>query len=207
MRDTDRKLPKSRKEQGALLILTLLILLVVSMLGMAAIDSTGLEMKMASNSRLQQEAFEAAEYTLSWVENDIATSGYFSQESVTNVTGCNSICFNSTCTNGYCFSGDHAEGTPGPFPTANDCRPLNVSATEPYADSTIWATAGNYKTVPIPNSNITAKYVVEFWCYTAKYDDFEMKDTNFTRMYRITAYAVGEDGKARAMLRSTIREI
>ena len=48
------------KQKGALILLTLLILLVISMLGMSSVDSTGLEMKMSSNSREQQQAFEAA---------------------------------------------------------------------------------------------------------------------------------------------------
>src|SRR5687768_3438849 len=94
------------KQKGALLILTLLILLVVSVLGMASIDSTGLEMKMSSNSRAQQQAFEAAEYTLSWVEDDIAANGYFSPASYKGESGCGNVCFSAACTNGYCFSGN-----------------------------------------------------------------------------------------------------
>jgi type IV pilus assembly protein PilX len=198
MRNRDRKLPQRNKERGALLILTLLILLVVSMLGMAAIDSTGLEMKMASNSRLQQEAFEAAEYTLSWVENDMATTGYFSTTSITNAAGCGNVCFvPNTCTKGYCFYGTDA----GTYDTCT------TTVAEPFTDSTIWSTATKHKTLSIPNSDITAKYIIEFWCYIAKNKTAEMTSAaTSARVYRITAYAVGEGGKARAMLRSTIRE-
>lgn len=198
MNNTARKLPRRSKQQGALIILTLLILIVVSMLGMSAIDSTGLEMKMSSNSRLQQEAFEAAEYTLSWVENNIKESGYFSAVSINNQTGCGSVCFSASCTNGYCF-----QGNVGDWGTCH----TGTQTTEFYEDATVWSTAAKHKTLDIENTDITASYIIEFWCYTARQPDAPIDAGNFTHMYRITAYAVGEGGKARAMLRSVIKQI
>src|SRR5690606_977331 len=103
--------------RGALILVTLIILLVVTVLGMSSVDSSGLEMQMSSNSRLQQQTFEAAEYTLSWVENNLAQSGYFSLASITNdVAGlggegvCGAICFSGACNNGYCFNGSYSPG-------------------------------------------------------------------------------------------------
>jgi type IV pilus assembly protein PilX len=193
------------KQKGALLILTLLILLVVSVLGMASIDSTGLEMKMSSNSRAQQQAFEAAEYTLSWVENDIVANGYFSVASIKNETGCDDVCFSDACTNGYCFSGYF--GT-NPATEHADCRVFDDDGPEPYESAALWADgSGKHRTLDIPNVDITAKYIIEFWCYTALDQAAEKDQFNYTPMYRITAFTVGEGGKARAMLRSTIREI
>jgi type IV pilus assembly protein PilX len=198
MRNTERKLPQSRKEQGALIILTLLILMVVSMLGMASIDSTGLEMKMSSNSRNQQMAFEAAEYTLSWVENDLAESGYFSTESITNGSSCGAVCFSSSCTNGYCFTGISPDSW-------SACQ-VGAGATEPYEDEATWSAAASHRTLNIPNSDITAKYIIEFWCYASRVPGEELSDLNKTPVYRITAYTEGEGGKARAMLRSTVKQ-
>ena len=193
-----RNLSHRHNQQGALLILTLVILLVVSMLGMSTIDTSGLEMKMSSNSRTQQLAFEAAEYTLSWVENDIAVAGYFSPASITNV-GCTAICFSPACSNGYCFGGANPEHW-------DNCTV--GSGDEPYEDGALWADgSGKYKLLDIPNSDVVAKYIVEFGCYTRLSSASEKSEFNFTPMYRITAYTVSEGGKARAMLRSTIREI
>lgn len=190
------------RQKGALLILTLLIVLIVTVLGMAAIDSTNLEMKMSSNSRAQQQAFEAAEYTLSWVENDIVANGYFPAESIQNLAGCDDVCFSASCTNGYCFSGSFPEHWDNCRVIADDTTP------EPYEDPTLWADgSGRHRTLDIPNVAITTKYIVEFWCYTAFDPEAEKAADNYTPMYRITAYAVGEDGKARTMLRSVIREI
>ena len=201
------RLPGNQK--GALILLTLLILLVISMLGMSSVDSTGLEMKMSSNSREQQQAFEAAEYTLSWVENALATTGYFSTPSVTNdVDGdagnglCGAVCFSSIGTNGYYFNGDI---TPYSDPGAWDTCALLPPATEPYADPVTWSTSDRHRTLVIPNSDIVAKYIIEYWCYTAP-NAGVLDAANNKRMYRITAYTVGESGRARVMLRSTVME-
>lgn len=199
------------KQQGALILVTLIILLVVSLLGMSSVDSTGLEMQMSSNSRLQQQTFEAAEYTLSWVENNLATTGYFSLASVTNDTDpaggedgvCGTACFTSACTNGYCFNGTYAPGA------LWDTCALSVPATEPNADAALWADgSGKHRTLAIPNTSITAKYIIEFGCYTAKdpAQDINLVG-NQARVYKITAYVVGEGGGARVMLRSAVADI
>lgn len=189
-----------RRQQGALILVTLLILLVISVLGMSAIDSTGLEMQMSSNSRAQQQAFEAAEYTLSWVENSIKGSGYFSTNSLSNTSpACGTICFESTCSKGYCFDGSN------PNNTAN-CR-LNTPVSEPYESTTIWNNANFHKTMSIPNTTITSKYIIEYRCYTARDSTLPFSAANSARMYRITVYAIAEGGRARVMLRSLVKEV
>ncbi|MEY4642229.1 MAG: hypothetical protein RLZZ227_2223 [Pseudomonadota bacterium] len=193
-----------RKQRGALLLLTLLILLVVSMLGMSSVDTTGLEMKMSSNSRDQREAFEAAEYTLSWVENALTTSGYFTDSAITNGgngTPCGATCFSAAGVNGYYFNGDVSTAT---FPAVwNTCR-LSPPVTEPHADSATWSTANRHRALAIPNSDIVAKYIVEYWCYSSS-TGATLTALNAKRTYRITAYVVGEGG-ARVMLRSVVRQ-
>ena len=202
------------RQQGSLMLATLLILLVITMLGMASVDSTGLEMKMSSNSRVQQQVFEAAEYTLSWVENNVTISGFYSNAQISNgaVGGsCGSICFTPTCTGGYCFL-----GAPGALPAdpPNGLCSLAAPAVEPATDSTLWATgSGRYKTLAIPGTALTTKYIIEYMCWTAK-DPSSPKLAgggpawaNAVHMYRITTLATGEDGRARVMLRSAIKQI
>ncbi len=183
------------------MVATLLILLVISLLGMASVDSTGLEMKMSSNSRVQQQVFEAAEYTLSWVENNLQAIGYFTNGQISNgVTGgsCGSVCFTSACTNGYCFSGSGA--------TAFATCALTPYTTEPSADSALWTTgSGKYKTLAIPGTALTTKYIIEYRCFTARTQGTPIA-TSSTQMYRITTLATGEDGRSRVMLRSTVKK-
>ena len=198
-----------RRQRGALILVTLLILVIITVLGMAAVDSTGLEMRMSSNSRLQQQTFEAAEYTLSWVENNLAQTGYFSTPSVTNdVDGnggegsCDTVCFSSACENGYCFNGVYNPAS------AWDTCTLTPSGVEPYANEALWADgSGMHRMLDIQNTDISAKYFIEFWCYTAKNPTLPITDVgNQARLYRITTFVVGEDGRARVMLRSMVME-
>ncbi|MBN4075377.1 hypothetical protein JYU22_02220 [Gammaproteobacteria bacterium AH-315-E17] len=186
-----------KKQEGALLVVVLIMLVVISMLGMSTMSTTGLEMQMSNNSRDQQASFEAAEYTLSWVENNIQTTS-FSNANLTN-SNCGSICFDTTCSGGYCFRGDDADAW-------NQCE-INDSNSDPYTEESIWTTSSKHMTLVIPNTSITAKYIIEFRCYTALDPTLEMDVTNFTRVYRINAYTVGEGGRARTMLRSTLKEL
>lgn len=187
-----------RRQGGALIVVTLVILLVVSMLGMATMDTSGLEMRMASNSRDQQQAFEAAEYTLSWVQNDIA--GRFTNAEISNASDCGAICFEPTCSGGYCFQGEY------PTDPAN-CE-LSAPGTEIHTNPAIWeAGSGLHQTLAVPDIGVTARYIVEYRCYTALNPSQEFHhETNYARMFRITAYVVGPAGRGRSMLRAVIKD-
>lgn len=188
--------PKS-KQKGALMVVVLIMLVIISMLGMSTIGTSSLEMQMSNNSRDQQASFEAAEYTLSWVENEIQTSS-FTNANLTN-SNCGSICFDDTCSGGYCFRGDDADSW-------NQCE-IDDSNPDPYTEESLWTDSTKHMTLAIPNTTITAKYIIEFRCYTALDPTLEMDVTNFTRVYRINAYTVGQSGRARTMLRSTLKEL
>jgi type IV pilus assembly protein PilX len=185
------------KQTGALLVVVLIMLVIISMLGMSTIGTSSLEMQMSNNSRDQQASFEAAEYTLSWVENSIQTTS-FTNANLTN-SNCGSICFDSTCSGGYCFRGDDADAW-------NQCE-IDDEDPDPYTEENLWTNSANHMTLAIPNTNITAKYIIEFRCYTALNPTLEMDVTNFTRLYRINAYTVGEGNRARTMLRSLMKEL
>jgi type IV pilus assembly protein PilX len=187
----------SKKQRGALLLVVLVMLVIISMLGMSTMGTSSLEMQMSNNSRTQQASFEAAEYTLSWVENNIQNTSV-SNANLTN-NNCGSICFDSTCSGGFCFRGDDADSW-------NQCE-IDDSNPDPYTQESIWTTSANHMTLTIPNTNITAKYIIEFRCYTALDPTLEMDVTNFTRVFRINAYTVGEGGRSRTMLRSTMKEL
>ena len=56
------------KQSGAVLIVSLLMLLVTTMLGITSMSTAVMEEKMASNSRQKQLAFQAAESGLRFAE-------------------------------------------------------------------------------------------------------------------------------------------
>jgi len=186
------------RQRGALMVVALIFLLIVSMLAMSTVDTTGLEMRMASNNRDQQMAFEAAEYTLSFVETQIAEMGGFSDDSLAN-NNCGALCFTDDCEGGYCFNGED------PLDWAN-CE-VDASADEFWEDPDIWSDSDYHLTLDVPGSDVDTKYIVEFRCYTARDASQPMDLTNNARVYRITAFATGEGGRGRVMLRSTMKEM
>ena len=90
-------------QRGAVLIVALVILLVVTALGAAAMRSATLEMRMANNSQERQQAFDAAEAALRNAEAWLDLNGHMSQAKV----GCTgSGCYSNTCTGGRCWFGN-----------------------------------------------------------------------------------------------------
>lgn len=63
---------KHPSQRGAILIVSLLLLLVLSLIGVTAVQTTALEEKMAGNMRNQNLAFQAAEAALRAGENWLA---------------------------------------------------------------------------------------------------------------------------------------
>ncbi|HEV2333233.1 MAG TPA: PilX N-terminal domain-containing pilus assembly protein [Gammaproteobacteria bacterium] len=84
-----------RAERGAVLVISLLMLLVLTLIGLAATRSTTLEERMAGNQRDQQLAFEEAEMALRDGESALQNaapgqfdnSGYLYNESATVTWG------------------------------------------------------------------------------------------------------------------------
>ena len=69
-----------QKQHGAVLIISMIILLMLTILGVTSMRSTALEERMAGNARDQHIAFEAAEAALANAEDfasTIATTGAF----------------------------------------------------------------------------------------------------------------------------------
>jgi len=64
------------KQTGSALIISLLILLVMTMLGIASMSTSTLEEKMAANDRNQKVAFENAELTLDDAETIVIDSDW-----------------------------------------------------------------------------------------------------------------------------------
>lgn len=200
------QVPLPGTQRGALMVLVLLVLLVVSLLGMSSMDATGLEMKMSSNAREQQVVFESAEYALSTVEDLIQTTG-FSDGSLLGDGTCGTICFDATCSGGYCFN-DFGDITNVPTSIPN-CA-VGSPAEEVYESPDVWnddSSDGSHHLAIDTPSGLTAMYIVEFRCYAPENpaETFDAAAT-FSKVYRITAFVIGESGKSRVMLRSTMKD-
>ncbi|XSG85098.1 MAG: pilus assembly PilX family protein [Methylohalobius sp. ZOD2] len=89
-RKIDRRF--SSNQRGAALVISLLMLLVMTVIGVAAMQTNLLEEKMAGNFRDMNLAFQSAEAALRDAETDITPPSRFS-----GLTG-----FTSNCTDGMC---------------------------------------------------------------------------------------------------------
>ncbi len=92
---------KTNRQQGAVLAVSLIILLVMSVIGLSAMRSTILEEKMAGNYRNNNIAFQAAEAALSDAINDIrCDTSTVECTRTSNISGLNN--FDASCTDGLC---------------------------------------------------------------------------------------------------------
>ncbi len=165
-------------QRGSVLIVSLLILLVMTLIGVTAMNTSTLEQKMAYNYRDHQLAFQAAEAALRDGEAFVAATPLTAAD------------FSSACTGGLCTE---ASGT---TPVWLD-QTLNV-----------WSNAGLHRTATFTTAGGEVLeqpvYIVEWLgnvvptgstATTAGPGDPEM--------YRITALATGGTTQARVMLQST----
>ncbi len=60
-----------KKQSGTVLMISLLVLLVITLLGVSSTHGTRTQERMAKNAQDRQVAFQAAETTASWVEQDV----------------------------------------------------------------------------------------------------------------------------------------
>ena len=67
-------LQKIHRQSGAVLVLSLLMLFVLTLIGVSSINTTTMEEKMSGNSRNQQLAFHAAEIAIREAENFITAT-------------------------------------------------------------------------------------------------------------------------------------
>lgn len=96
-----------QKQQGLALPLTLILLLVMTMIGIATLRSTTMEENMTANSRLRQVAFNAAETTLREAETVVENLTGQSKRALFFGVGLTrpidtQVNTGDTCTDGYC---------------------------------------------------------------------------------------------------------
>jgi len=68
------KVQSTHKQQGAVLVMALMMLFVLTLIGVSSISTTSMEEKMSGNTRNRHLAFQAAESTVRDAERVIATA-------------------------------------------------------------------------------------------------------------------------------------
>ena len=86
-----------KRQQGAVLVVSLIMLLIMTLIGLSSMRTTILEEKMAGNYRDRNIAFQAAEAALLDAEADVVCNGCTRGSPISGLDN-----FDATCTNGIC---------------------------------------------------------------------------------------------------------
>jgi len=204
------------RQRGATLLVSLVILAIVTVLGVAGMRNSNMELKMAASTKDRSLAFSKAESVLRSVERDLSgeVAGVVPPSLTELLPTCSGArCFNDKCKNGLCFTGDFtSEGK------KSDCSLADTNGVVKQMwkeNAAVWEKAGNYMTKSVPNSDdvtktTEVKYIVEFLCFVER-DDIKAQDPkkeapdNMVPLYRVTVRAEGQSGRASVMLQSVFR--
>ncbi|WAH59645.1 PilX N-terminal domain-containing pilus assembly protein [Pseudomonas sp.] len=78
--------PSQRSQQGMVLLVALVMLLLITMIGVSSMHNATLQEKMASSVQTRNTTFQAAEAALRAGENAVATTGYTLAKCTTTTT-------------------------------------------------------------------------------------------------------------------------
>jgi len=188
------------RQNGAILITALVILVVLTILGLSGMNNSILEQRMAGNTRQAQIAFEAAESALRAGEVWLTTAGNL--DTVSQLIGR----FNGSV-NGY-----YAERRPEPGAVIN---PLAFDITDPTA----W-NASNSIELSGFSANVAQqpRYLIQYLGRTRvstgnkTLPELDVLDPNSNKpdlreyVFRVVAIGWGADGSAKQVLQSTLRK-
>lgn len=197
------------KQQGAALVVSLVLLAVVTLIGVTGMQSSTSELKMATAIQDHATAFAAAEAALAQVEDQLAIAPPDREKLLSTCTGTG--CYSKTCSAGLCFQGAYLN-----VDSEFDCKVADptgkVQAIDFWSDSTlnIWKTPSRYKSIKIERLEAEVKYITEFLCYTKRdaitpFSGVAGEKNNGAPLFRITAFAEGNGLRGKVMLQSTYK--
>lgn len=197
------------KQQGAALIISLVMLLLITMTSVNSMQAVTMEERMSANNRSHQLAFESAERAL--VDAEYWLSDQLEYKLL-------SPGFDANCTGGLCFAGTY----PAPIIESTVCE-LPDSTFQPVYDDSVWDDgSGRYREVSYAiTDEISQKprYIIEFLCHglsdsaaldskngTAPLKYVSGWQSDYQEFYRITAIGYGAQKTAKVMLQTSFRK-
>ena len=187
-----------KQQQGVALIVSLVILVLVTVAGVATMESTGMQLKMANASRDRQQAFEAAETALRMIEEDI-------NDNVGDLAELDD--YNEDCDGGRCFQGDARDSGLG-CSVVNNAAP---AATQPWQTGSggdflnVWDDDALHLSTAVDGYANDVSYIVEFRCSLPAFKEDPDPSSELAQIFRITARGMSDSGRVEAMLQSTYK--
>lgn len=201
------------RQSGAVLVLSLVILLIMTLIGTSNMQSSSLQQKMVTNSKLRTETFQVAESALIFAQAKFF-SNYSAATFVSTVDGCpvgDATCFDPTCAGGFCYDGEDAGDK-------QNCKVAKsgVQVFPPFLDESLWEDgSGRFQTAPVVDGTYAGlfksdpKYIIEFKCYVNRGPGSECATdatgASCRPLFQITTLVEREGEGARVMLSSTFR--
>lgn len=190
-------------QRGSTLLVSLILILIFTVVGMASVSNVGFNQKMSSNYRDADLAFHAAEAVLREGEDYVEEIGGGLLANEFSVDCDMGDCFTADCVDGRCFSGTHEP--------EEQC--IRVEPEFPYAEEEdLWNSARVITSeLQLPGLLERPKYFVEFMCYVTRVENatiepnFLYPGVDWSFLFRVTSYAQGANGTSRVMLQSTYK--
>ena len=191
-----------RRQRGAVLIIALMFLVLLTIIGVSGISSTTVEERMAGNSRDREAAFQAAESALRDAEIDLETSigGTGNRDTTVWAVGVNATTVAVPCassfTTGVCTNG------PLTVPAGDYRTQIVTASTWDWTSTTKTVAYGTYTgAVTIPNVYRQPRYVIEHLPELI----YGTMTTPTTKFFRISARGWGANQNTSVTLQSVYR--
>lgn len=209
-------------EKGAALVVSLIILAVITLLGIAGMQNSSLELKMVATTKDRSDAFQAAEAALAIVEAKL-TSNPPSLKQLSNGCEKEKGCYTQSCIGGLCFKGIYKNGD-GKI----NCQVMDKKIADAnFKDSVQEINDKNYYIESVNSTSgankekIDVKVLQEFMCFVEKYNagvavsseenserqSIDALNDNLVPLFRVTAVAQGSANRSTVVLQSTIKVV
>lgn len=202
---------RPRRQSGAVLIVALLFLMIITMLGITSMQSTSSEERMAGNSRDSNNALQAAEAALRDAWYDIINA------CAPGLVGCTPRAPVISGSTGFGLN-----SVAGTCTTAGLCAPSGTFPNYTFLNITNWSNTGGGAVFPVtygtytlpggpgapapqmPNVAKQPQYVIEALCAPDAFSSLGgVGCPNYH--YRITARGFGGNSNTQVTLQSTVR--
>ena len=171
-----KKITMNTKQDGAALLVCLIILVLVTLIGLTTMKSATLQEKMSGGNSDKSLAFQAAEMTLRDVEQHIRAN-------ISSVSG-----FAAGCAAGLCLAPTNGS-------SMADTVDWDSAGAATYGAASGAAAIGGVARQP--------KYIIELLSEMPPPLGYSVKAASTGTAYRITALAYGRQEATRVMLQST----
>lgn len=214
-------------QKGAALVVSLVILAVVTLIGVAAMQNSSLELKLVASSKDRLTAFQAAEAALALYEQQIILNPPTLDQLSNNCNGdpmCFVNCAQAANNSGFCFQGTYINGQGKANCSLAGNQPFDPVASiraDNYDKNSLRINAirdivGEIQTTPV-------RILTEFLCFVEKpdlsrgvksrlsaeenssYISLDFSNNQLVPLYRLTAVADGDALRSHVVVQTILR--